>query len=125
MGLVNVPHVSVLVHYQHSQLITSLQQSLGTGVMSRTNSVVACLLQQANFSCLCCWVTYRPQDSVVVVDAGPSEDDPLPVEAKAVLCVARHKAHTKGNLSHILSEFDPTSVKVWTVRTPQLGAGES
>ena len=123
-GLVDIPHVGVLVQHQHAQRVAGVQQSLGAGVMGGTDGVIARLLQQPHLPHFGVWKRNRPQNTVVVVDAGTTEDDPLAVDAKAVFAVAGDGANAKGLLPHILSENYTAGVALGGVRTPQLRVRE-
>ena len=84
LGLVDVPVVDVLIHHQHTLLVADVQQGLGTGVVGRTDGVVAVLVQDAHLAAHRIRVAHCTQQAVVVVDAGTLQDDPAAVEQQAL-----------------------------------------
>ena len=52
--------------------------------MGRTQGIVPGIPQQANLAEFCISVTARPKEPIVMVDAGPPQDDPFPVEQQTI-----------------------------------------
>ena len=77
--LMDIPVVDVFVHNKHTLTVTLCQQSLGAGVVRRADGIVACFFQQAHLAGHGIRVADSAQQAVIVVDAGPLNDDPLAV----------------------------------------------
>ena len=98
--LVDVPVVDVFIHDEHALAITLCQQRLGAGIVRRADGVVARFFQQAHLAGHGIGVADSAQQAVIVVDAGPLNDDPLAIEREAVFAPA-HRAHAEG-LGHLI-----------------------
>ena len=93
--LVDIPVVDVFIHNEHTLAVTLGQQGLGAGIVRRADGVVACFFQQAYLAGHGIEVADGTQQTVIVVDAGTLNDDPLAVEREAVFAPA-HRAHAEG-----------------------------
>ena len=122
LGLVDVPVVDVLVHHQQADPVADLQGDLGAGVMGRADSVVAILLQNPQLPLHRIGMADSAQQSIVMMDAGTSEDHPLSVYFQAVVAPDQG-THTEGFFRHILTKCHPSGIEVGRFHTPQLGIG--
>lgn len=89
--LVNIPHVRILVQHEHSKTVARFQRRHGTGIVRRTDGVVARLLQQFHLARIGKRVVDRAQDAVIVVDARAAQNDTLAVDTKAVFAAVRRR----------------------------------
>ena len=77
--LMDIPVVDVFVHNEHTLTVTLCQQSLRAGVVRRADGIVACFFQQVHLAGHGIRVADSAQQAIIVVDAGPLNDDPLAV----------------------------------------------
>lgn len=93
-GLMDIPHIAILVHDQYAQFVAGIEHGLGTGIVRTAHGVIAVLEEQTDFSLFRFGITARAQNAVVVMDASPAQNDFLPVDAKALFTVAENRAET-------------------------------
>ena len=123
LGLVDVPVVDVLVHHQHAGAVADVQQSLGTGVVGRAEGVVARLAQQIHLALHGVGVADRPQQAVVVVDAGALQNHPAAVDKKAL--VPPFQGADAEGLAHLVgAEPHPADTQPGGFRAPKGGVGQ-
>ena len=118
--LMDIPVVDVFVHNEHTLTVTLCQQSLGAGVVRRADGIVACFFQQAHLAGHGIKVADSAQQAVIVMDAGPLNDDPLTVEREAVFAPS-HRAHAEGLDRLIICKLYAASVQIRCFRCPKTG----
>ena len=88
--------------------------------MRRADGVVARFFQQAHLAGHGIGVADSTQQTVIVVDAGPLNDDPLTVERETVFAPA-HRAHAEGLGHLIIFKLYAASVQIRRFRCPKTG----
>ena len=96
--LPQVPYVAQLVHHQHTVPVTGIQQRPPCRVMGGADGVEACFLQLTDAALLGIGQGSCTQNAVVVVDAGTSQLDGLPIDAYPMRCIDAQGTDAKAGL---------------------------
>ena len=85
--------------------------------MGGSQGIVAVLFENTHPAFLRLREGASPQESVVVMDAGPPKDDPLAVNRQALFPPGQC-ANAEGLLRYVLSEGGTAHIEGWTVTVP-------
>ena len=117
----DIPDVNVLIENQHSQPVTGVQQRLGTGIVSGAKGVVAIFLHNPYFSFLRLRKCAGPQDTVVVMDTGPTEYDSFSIYRQPLFGVPLQRSDSKCHLGGIRLIGYPARIQIGMAAVPQKG----
>lgn len=122
MRLMDIPHIDILIQYEHPKLVARVEDRLARRVMRGADRVIPRFFQQRDLSLFRKRMTDRAQDTVVVMDAGAEQQRPLAVDPKDVFRVDLDGADAEANLLHILAIGQAAGIEVRFLGRPKSGA---
>ena len=119
-GFVDVPAVNILVHYQHSHLITGTKKRLGTWVVGRTDRIVSSVQKNAYFTAFRKFIGTCAKKSVVVMDASAFKKNTFSIDLESILRGTAYHTDTESFLLYIFAKGYAAGIQIWFFRTPEL-----
>ena len=120
LGLVHIPAINVLVHHQHTKSVTGIEQIFGCRIVSRSDCVIPCFLQNADTALLYFGIGACTENPVIVVNAGAAQNNTLTVDSHTLVRGPCQGADTEVLLYHIVSKGNTDGIKVRRFGRPEL-----
>ena len=124
--LAQAPYIKTLIQQQHTQPVTYFQHSEGRGIMADTYGIVACGLQEADFTFLRFCVGAGPQQAVIMMQTSAFQLHSPSIQAESILRIHRNRTDSKGilrSVPNLLPFFDkyPVGIQHRRIRLPSAG----
>ena len=115
----NVPHIYIFIHHQHSHTVTGIQKCLGTWIVCGTDCIISILLKNSHFTFFCFRISTCSKHTIVMMEAGSAKNHTLSVNGHSYLRIPDQFADSEGFGYFVFAENCFTGIEIRVLCIPE------